>query len=91
MINDDCSGFLIEDIAYHVGEEVSIFSILSQETLTGIITAVSLREIVLRTGEGNRFALQISLISTGRLIISKENDILERLRHIQSVENGKQT
>lgn len=74
----------MEGITYHVGEEVSIFSTLSQEHVNGIVTSVNIREIIVRTDEGNRFSVQFSMISSGRVIVSKERNILDRLRHIQN-------
>jgi hypothetical protein len=67
-----------------VGQEVSVFSTLSQETMTGTISAVTLRELIVRTFENNRFSVQLSLISSGRIIVSKENNILDRLQKISS-------
>jgi hypothetical protein len=83
-VNEDCSAVSIEGIDYFVGQEVSVFSTLSQETMTGTISAVTLRELIVRTFENNRFSVQLSLISSGRIIVSKENNILDRLQKISS-------
>lgn len=87
-MNEDCSAIIVEDLHYHIGEEISVFSVLSQETITGIITSVSLREIVFRAGNGTRFSVQLAQIASGRVIIAKERDILDRLRHIQEQQEG---
>lgn len=45
-----------------------------QENICGIITALSHRELVVRTATGSRFNVLVGQIRTGRVVLSKDRD-----------------
>ena len=48
-----------------------------QENICGIITALSHRELVVRTATGVRFNVLVGQLRTGRVILSKDRDTAE--------------
>jgi hypothetical protein len=76
-LNEDCSGIVIADVEYCIGEEISIFSLLSQESFQGIITAVSMKDVIVRSSSGIRFSFQLNQIRHGRVILSKGEELLQ--------------
>lgn len=59
------------DSKYQVGDSIVAYSIVSQESINGIITAISSNEVIARcgsadTGYGNRFAFRLGQIINGR-------------------------
>jgi len=57
---------------YAVGELIVVFSVLSQESLSGIITSISDSDVVVRSGSGARFSFLIGQLREGRVAISKD-------------------
>lgn len=75
-VSGDQGELYLGEEAYTTGDMVAVFSTLSQETITGIITALSHREIVVRTGSGSRFSVLVGQLRTGRVTLSKDKEML---------------
>lgn len=63
--------------AYNVGDLVVVFSVLSQESLSGVVTTISDRDVVVRSGSGARFSFLIGQLREGRISISKDVSTIE--------------
>lgn len=57
---------------YKVGDLVAVFSVLSQESISGVITTISDRDVIVRCGSGARFSFLIGQLREGRITISKD-------------------
>ncbi len=75
----DLSEFRIGSEVFSVGDMVAAFSALSQETLCGAVTAISQREVVVRTGGGARFSFLLSQLRNGRVTLSKDREAVQNL------------
>lgn len=84
VVNEDCSELKIGDDVYSVGDEISLFSTLSQESISGLITSINSSCFVMQTGEGTKISTRLALISTRRVTLSREVNIIERLQSILS-------
>ena len=58
--------------SFGVGELVVVFSVLSQESLSGIITSITDQDVVVRCGSGARFSFLVGQLREGRVTISKD-------------------
>lgn len=76
MSGDQSELYLGEEV-FTTGDLVVVFSTLSQENIAGIITALSHREIVVRTGTGSRFSVLVGQLRTGRVSLSKDRDMMQ--------------
>lgn len=76
-ISGDLSELYIGEEIFGMGDMVLVFSVLSQENISGIITALSHKEIVIRTGTGARFSVLVGQIRTGRVSLSKDREMME--------------
>uniref|UniRef100_A0A7S3GR95 Uncharacterized protein n=1 Tax=Spumella elongata TaxID=89044 RepID=A0A7S3GR95_9STRA len=76
-LSGDLSELFIGDDSYSTGDLCTVFSVLSQENICGIITALSHRELVVRTATGVRFNVLVGQLRTGRVILSKDRDTAE--------------
>ncbi len=54
-----------------------LWPLFQQENICGIITALSHRELVVRTATGVRFNVLVGQLRTGRVILSKDRDTAE--------------
>lgn len=63
--------------SFSTGDLVVVFSVLSQENISGLITSLSHREIVIRTGTGARFSVLVGQIRSGRVTLSKDKETIE--------------
>lgn len=70
-INEEMSEIHVNEAVLEIGDTVMIKSKLTDEEFVGILTAISTREVVLRTGSGPRISFQISQIQGSRISISK--------------------
>jgi hypothetical protein len=66
----------VGDESYSAGDLVVVFSTLSQENISGIITALTHSEIVIRTPTGPRFRVLVGQLRSGRVVLSKDNETL---------------
>ncbi len=76
-LSGDLSELIIGNNIYGMGDTVAVFSVYSQENICGIITSLSHREIIVRTGSGSRFAILVGQIRAGRVTISKHSETIE--------------
>lgn len=72
---------------YTIGDLVIIFSHLTQESLTGVVTTITCNEIIIRSGAGlgTRFAFHISLLRNGRITISRDVDAKDHVDMMKNV------
>ena len=72
---------------YTIGDLVIIFSHLTQESLSGVITTITCNEIIIRSGAGlgTRFAFHISLLRNGRITIARDVDAKDHVDMIKNV------
>lgn len=82
-LNGDYSELTVGSDVYTIGECVNVFSVLSQETLSGVITAISHAEIIVRLGAANtsggaRVSFTLGHLKSGRVVLSKDNDTAEQ-------------
>ena len=71
-VSHDPSVLKVGTSAYTVGELIVVFSAISQESLSGIITTISDSDIVVRSGTGARFSFLVGQLRDGRVKISKD-------------------
>jgi len=83
-VSGDFSELYIGRIIYSLGDLVVIFSVLSQENISGVITSLTHRDVVVRTGGGSRFLVLVGQIRSGRVTISKDHDMIENARIIRA-------
>lgn len=76
-LSGDLSELFIGEESYCTGDLCTVFSVLSQENICGIITALSHRELIVRTATGVRFNVLIGQIRSGRVVLSKDRDTAE--------------
>ena len=69
-----CFHLCIGSKVYVAGDLVTVFSVLSQETFSGVITAVSDDEVSIRCGSGLCIAVYLRQLLEGRVVISKDED-----------------
>jgi hypothetical protein len=53
-----------------------VFSTLSQENISGIVTSLTASEIVVRTPTGPRFRVLVGQLRSGRVVLSKDKETL---------------
>lgn len=72
---------------YTIGDLVIIFSHLTQESLTGVVTTITCNEIIIRSGAGlgTRFAFHISLLRNGRITIARDVDAKDHVDMMKNV------
>ncbi len=72
---------------YTIGDLVIIFSHLTQESLSGVITTITCNEIIIRSGAGlgTRFAFNISLLRNGRISIARDVDAKDHVDMMKNV------
>jgi hypothetical protein len=71
-VSHDPSVLKVDTCTFTVGELIVVFSAISQESLSGIITTISDSDIVVRSGTGARFSFLIGQLRDGRVTISKD-------------------
>ena len=76
-LSGDLSELFIGEESFSMGDMVVVFSVLSQENISGIITALSHKELVIRTGSGSRFSVLVGQIRSGRVTLSKDAEMVE--------------
>mmetsp|Transcript_46606 Transcript_46606/g.92352 ORF Transcript_46606/g.92352 Transcript_46606/m.92352 type:complete len:316 (-) Transcript_46606:71-1018(-) len=76
-ISGDLSELYVCDETYGAGDLVVVFSVLSQESFQGIITALSHQEIVVRSPTGARLKVLVGQIRCGRVVLSKDKETME--------------
>ena len=69
--------------AYGAGDLVTIFSVLSQESFSGVITAVSQDEVTLLCGSGIQMAVYIQQLLEGRVSISEDTESIMAMNILQ--------
>lgn len=70
IISDDMMTLAINGIDYHIGQEVKVFSVLSQEILSGMLVSMDHVRALVRASNGIRFSFQYSLLKAGRIVVS---------------------
>ena len=92
-LSEDLGEVRVGGEAFAVGDAVCVFSALSQETLSGIITALSTAEVVVRVGGGARFSFLVSQLRSGRVTLSRDAEALQAINTmraaVQSVQQQK--
>lgn len=78
---------------YAIGDLVIIFSHLTQESLTGVITTITSNEVIIRSGAGlgTRFAFHISLLRNGRITIARDvdaKDHVDMMKNVAKIKNN---
>ena len=70
---------------YNVGDLILVFSVLSQESISGVITTISGRDIIVRCGSGARFSFLLGQLREGRVTISKDVSSVEASQLVNSM------
>lgn len=68
-VNETKTEITINNQSFSLGTEISIYSIISQETFTGIITRITANDLTLRMDHGPRFAVDFDFVRNGRMKI----------------------
>lgn len=76
-LSGDLSEIYIGDEAFTAGDLVVVFSVLSQENIHGIITAITPRDLIVRTPTGARVKILTGQLRTGRVSLTRDRDTLE--------------
>ncbi|KAJ1442954.1 hypothetical protein B484DRAFT_441840 [Ochromonadaceae sp. CCMP2298] len=76
-LSGDLAELYVGDETYAMGDMVVVFSVLSQENISGILTALSHREMVVRTGSGARFSVLVGQLRSGRVTVSKDKESID--------------
>lgn len=84
QIDASLNDFKIGKEIYSIGDLVIVFSVSSQENISGVITAISHRELIVRTSNGSRFAFLIGQIRTGRISISKDINTISNAEAVKA-------
>ena len=87
-VTHDPSVLKVGQATFGVGDLVVVFSVLSQESLSGVITTISDRDVVVRSGSGARFSFLIGQLRQGRITISKDKDSELSIKMIQTSSSG---
>lgn len=82
----DYTELLVGDAAYALGDAVTVFSSLSQESYCGVLAALSEGGVTLRTVAGPRIAFTLQQLQGGRVSLS--NNTSNREHHQQQRRNG---
>ena len=82
-INSDYSEITVGSDVFTIGEYVNVFSVLSQETLSGVITAIAHNEIIVRLGTagntaGSRVSFTLAHLKSGRVVLSRDTETIEQ-------------
>eukprot|EP01039_Chlorochromonas_danica_P000908 gene907-990_t len=72
----DRSQLNVDEEVYTLGESVTVFSVLSQESFQGNLCAISESDVVIRTLAGPRLAFTLAQLQSGRVRISREQEPL---------------
>lgn len=106
VVSDENSGIFSLVIGIDIfssGDLVTVFSVLSQESFSGVIMAVSLEEIAIRCGSGLRIAIHIPQLLNGQLVLHRDSESyqaydaikaaarLPRVEQINSTSHGSDT
>lgn len=70
IVSEDMTIFAVNGVEYHIGQEVHVWSVLSQEMLIGILVSMDSVQAIVRAFNGTRFSFQYSLLKAGRIGIS---------------------
>ena len=73
-LSGDLSELYLGEEVFCPGDLVVVVSALSQENVSGVITALTHRELVVRTGSGARFSVLVGQIRSGRVALSKDTE-----------------
>ena len=91
-VNADSDKLEIGTETYYVGDCIIALSILSQESLFGIITSISHNDVIVKCSHGQgKFSFRIGQIKNGRIKISrdlesaKDQDIINHAMNLQNV------
>lgn len=76
-ISGDLAEIYVGDEAFAPGDLVVVFSVLSQENVSGIVTALTHRDLVVRTPTGSRFRVLVGQLRTGRVVLSKDRETVQ--------------
>lgn len=76
-IRDDFTEFSVDEERYTLGDHVALYSLATEQSLVGVITAISFRDVVLRSGAGVRFSFLIGQLRTGRVSVSHDKESME--------------
>lgn len=76
-ISGDLSELYVCGETYTTGDLVVVFSVLSQESFQGIITALNHQEMVVRAPTGARLKVLVGQIRNGRVVLSKDKETME--------------
>jgi len=87
-VTHDPSVLKVGQASFGVGDLVIVFSVLSQESLSGVITTISDRDVVVRSGSGARFSFLIGQLRQGRITISNDKDSELSTKMIQTVSSS---
>jgi hypothetical protein len=87
-VTHDPSVLKVGHSSFGVGDLVIVFSVLSQESLSGVITTISDRDVVVRSGSGARFSFLIGQLRQGRITISNDKDSELSTKMIQTVSSS---
>lgn len=71
---DEMNRLMVGTVRYCQGDMVHVYSTFSGETFSGIITAISATDVVVRCGSGTRIAVLIGMLRSGRATISFDTD-----------------
>jgi hypothetical protein len=74
-VSRDYSELTIGGEIYTLGSGIKVFSVLSQESFEGIVSAITDNEVVVRTYVGPRFCFSLAQVQTGRVLVSRHQEV----------------
>jgi len=74
VVGEDYKDVSVDGLAYRLGEEVSVFSVLSQESFRGALCSISDKEIAIRTCAGPCLVFTMSQLQLGRVYIETKHN-----------------
>ena len=83
VTKDAISHLLISKELFSVGNLIMVFSVISQETLSGVILTINEEGIILQNGSGANLSFQLDQINSGKVEIYKDADSEETISIMQ--------
>jgi hypothetical protein len=76
-LSGDLTELFVGPESFSLGDLVVVFSALTQENISGVVTALSHKELVVRCGSGSRFSVLVGQIRSGRVTLSKDTETVQ--------------
>jgi hypothetical protein len=92
-VSGDMFHLCVGATVFVAGDLVTAFSVLSQETFSGVITSVNAEEVSVRCGSGLRIAVLLKQLLEGRVVLSHDqegNHMLDIMQAHSKMARGEQ-